>query len=146
MAGSRARTEMWKLLPRVASISWTLLRSALADALRTPSTQYSTRQMTVAGTVVYIMEPMWSYSGVPDISAATLVVSDRGDSLSPKKAPEHTAPAISGAEMPMLTPTPNRARPMVAMEPKEEPVNRDVMAHRMKVSGTIMLGEQIFRP
>ena len=111
-----------------------------------PSTVYRTRQITVAGTVVYIMEPMWSYRGVPDISAATLVVSDRGDILSPKKAPEQTAPAISGAEMPILVPTPNKAKPMVAIEPKEVPVKRLVIAQRTKASGTMILGEHILRP
>ena len=38
IAGIRARAVMLKLLPRVSSISCTLLRSALAEALRIPST------------------------------------------------------------------------------------------------------------
>ena len=145
-AGTRAMTLILKFAPRVSRISSMLLRSALAEAFLMPSTVYRIRQITVAGTVVYIMEPMWSYRGVPDISAATLVVSDRGDILSPKKAPEQTAPAISGAEMPILVPTPNKAKPMVAIEPKEVPVKRLVIAQRTKASGTMILGEQILRP
>ena len=52
---------------------------------------------------------------MPVVAAARFVVSDIGDILSPKKAPETIAPTIRGAGTPMLMPTPYRATPMVAM-------------------------------
>ena len=48
------------------------------------------------------MERTWSYRSVLATAAAKLVESDRGDCLSPKKAPQMMAPAV----MPMGMPRP----------------------------------------
>lgn len=79
---------------------------------------------------------------MPVVAAARFVVSDIGDILSPRKAPETIAPTIRGAGKTILMPTPYRATPMVAMLPKEVPVKSDRMTHRRKVNGTIKDGDR----
>ena len=69
-----------------------------------------------------------------------------GESLSPKKAPETTAPAIMGAGMDMLMPMPIRARPTVPALPQEVPVAREVTQQIKKAAGRKILGDRIFSP
>ena len=87
------------------------------------------------GTVVTIMKRMWVNNGVPAEDEARTVVSDRGDTLSPKYAPEIMAPAIQPGSYPWAVPMPTRATPIVAMVVHELPVItaiRALMAHEAK--------------
>ena len=52
------------------------------------------------GTVVIIIYRMWVKSGVSADDEASTVVSDRGEILSPKYAPEMIAPAIHPSSKP----------------------------------------------
>lgn len=67
--------------------------------------------MTQAGTVVYIIFLMWSNKSTPTSEAAILVVSDKGDILSPNNAPEMTAPATMAGFAPKRLPYPKMQRP-----------------------------------
>ena len=57
------------------------------------------------------------------------VVSESGDILSPKYAPEMIAPAIMPSLKPSARPMPRRATPMVAMVVHELPIITDTSAH-----------------
>ena len=61
---------------------------------------------------------------------ARIVVSDMGDILSPKNAPQITAPAVIGAGIPILVPIPIIATPAVPTVPLEVPQNKDTTEHR----------------
>jgi len=56
------------------------------------------------------------------MAGAIFVVSDKGEILSPKKAPEITAAAVIAAGKPIPLPTAIRAIPTVAIDVKEVPV------------------------
>ncbi|MPN00231.1 hypothetical protein SDC9_147425 [bioreactor metagenome] len=58
-----------------------------------------------------------------------LTVSEIGDNLSPKIAPEITAPAVIAGSMPRPPPIPIRATPKVAAVPHEVPVARHDIEH-----------------
>ena len=60
-----------------------------------------------------------------------MVVSDMGDILSPKKAPQIHAPAVTGAGMPRLFPMPIIATPAVPTEPREVPLSSDMIEHKI---------------
>ena len=57
-----------------------------------------------------------------------MVVSEKGESLSPNTAPEMTAPAAMGRGAPVAMATPITATPAVPAEPKEVPVKVEMMA------------------
>ena len=85
---------------------------------------------------------MWSKSFTPVVEAASTVVSDSGDILSPKYAPEITAPAIQASLYPIIEPMPIKAMPMVAHVVHELPVRTEITEQTMhvtarKVSGLI---------
>ena len=65
--------------------------------------------------------------------AASTVVSDSGDTLSPKYAPEIMAPAIQPSSNPCALPIPRRAMPIVAMVVHELPVMMDTNAQITQV-------------
>lgn len=52
-----------------------------------------------------------------------MVVSDSGDSLSPRYAPEMTAPAVIGAETPIIEAMPTSPTPTVAAVVHEMPMD-----------------------
>ena len=60
---------------------------------------------------------------------ARTVVSDRGDTLSPKYAPEMIAPAIHPSLYPITLPIPWNAMPIVAIVVHELPDRTDITAH-----------------
>src|SRR5690606_8870460 len=74
------------------------------------------------GSVVYSRWPICSYKLTPVDSAAIFVVSESGDSLSPKYAPATTAPATAARLTSIPAPTPIKATPIVPAEPQEVPV------------------------
>ena len=92
------------------------------------------------------MQRMWSKISAPETEGARLVVSDRGDILSPNQAPQTMAPMTRGRGMAVVEATPTMARPMVATLPKEVPVNSAHRKHGTKARGTRILGEISFMP
>ena len=64
----------------------------------------------------------------PAAIGASMVVSEKGESLSPNTAPEITAPAVIGRGAPVAIATPMTATPAVPAEPKEVPVKVEMMA------------------
>ena len=59
---------------------------------------------------------------------AKFVVSESGDILSPKYAPDTTAPATIGSGAPSPEAIPIKATPMVPAEPHDVPVQMDTIA------------------
>src|SRR5699024_740050 len=82
-----------------------------------------------AGPVVIIMYLMCSIMGVLVSAAMRLVESESSDSLSPKYAPETTAPAVIAGGIPRPDPTAIKATPTEPMVPHEVPVAREVTEH-----------------
>ena len=80
------------------------------------------------------------------MAGAMLVVSDRGDILSPKYAPDRTAPATIGRGKPSPPPIPIKAIPMVPVVPQEVPVASEVMEHMISAAGKNILGCNIIKP
>ncbi len=89
---------------------------------------------------------MWGKSELPAMAGARFVVSERGESLSPKQAPETTAPATMPAGIPKPMPMPVRAIPTVPAVPQEVPVARDTIQQITKVAARNTPGERICRP
>ena len=77
---------------------------------------------------------------------AITVVSESGDILSPKYAPEMMAPAVSASEKPSAWPMPIRATPTVAMVVQEEPVMMDTTAHSTQAVSRNTFGLMILMP
>ena len=83
---------------------------------------------------------------MPAIAGARFVVSDNGDILSPKYAPEMIAPAIIPSLIPIAFPIPINANPTVAMVVHELPVANDTKAHTTQDAKSKMVGFNIFNP
>ena len=94
----------------------------------------------------YIIEPMCSYSPHPAHRGARLVVSDRGDSLSPKMTPLTTAPAVMGKEASSPAATPIIATPIVPAEPQLVPVTTLIRQQIKKVHRYKSFGSINFKP
>lgn len=63
--------------------------------------------------------------GMFTTAGAKFVVSDSGDILSPKQAPQMTAPAANAGETPVVAAIPIKATPTVLTVVNELPVNID---------------------
>ncbi len=74
------------------------------------------------------------------------MVSERGESLSPKYAPEIIAPATKPGENPSAVPMPNSATPMVAIVDQELPVDIDITALIRTVANRKIFGFRISKP
>ena len=101
--GSSNTGLRWKISPSFSSIAATpaaLVATSLWPV--SPRIENSTSAIRKLGPVEYIMCRMCSNSSDPATAGARLVVSDSGDILSPKYAPEMIAPAA----MPRLIPSP----------------------------------------
>src|SRR5690606_34873677 len=105
-----------------------------------------TRAISMDGTVVGIMFLMCENRSVPVTAGARLVVSDSGETLSPKKAPETTAPAVQYIGMPKPAPMPISARPTVPTVPQEVPSDRETIEQRIIAAARKISGERITRP
>ena len=79
--------------------------------------------MRKAGTVVQSIFFICSKSDTPTVSEARLVVSESGDILSPKKAPEMIAPAVMASDKSKAPAIPIKATPIVADVVKELPMH-----------------------
>ena len=98
------------------------------------------------GIVVYIIYLICVNKLVPAIAGARLVVSDKGDILSPKYAPDIIAPAIRPFEISKALPIPNRAIPTVAIVDHELPEANETIAHMMAAATRKILGFSICNP
>ena len=85
-------------------------------------------------------------SGVSVTDDARMVVSDNGEILSPKYAPEMMAPAMMPSSNPCALPIPIRAIPIVAMVVHELPVITDTSMHIMHDEARKKSGWIIFIP
>ena len=138
----------WKLSVMNPRMESTTPRSAPAAsfAWEKPITRYATSATTRDGPVVKIMCLMWSNRLEPATAGARFVVSDRGDILSPKYAPDTTAPAVIAGLKPKAVPTPIRATPMEPAVDQEEPVARDTMEQSRQAVNRKMDGAMILIP
>ena len=91
-----------------------------------------TPEIINAGIVVYIMFLMWSKRSIPTMLAAIPVVSDSGDILSPKKAPDTTAPAVIAGFRSNTPDRPMSATPRVATVVKLLPIEIPIIAVMQK--------------
>ena len=80
------------------------------------------------------------------MAEAKLVVSDKGDILSPKYAPEITAPATIGAGKPKAFPIPISAIPTVAVVLHELPIIKETKAVIINVDAKKIAGLSNFKP
>ncbi len=87
-----------------------------------PSTIKITREIKIEGTVVKDKYLICEIKSLPAIAGARLVVSDKGDILSPKYAPLKIAPATKPSEISSALPIPINAIPIVAEVVHELPV------------------------
>ena len=83
---------------------------------------------------------MWSNSFTLEVAAASNVVSERGESLSPTRAPEMMAPAAIGAGIPSPWAMPIKAMPIVPAVPQEVPVTKEVIIQIINAMGRNSLG------
>ena len=98
------------------------------------------------GIVVNVMYLMCVNKSVPAIAGARFVVSDIGDNLSPKYAPDTTAPATIPKSKPNAPPIPIKAIPTVAEVVQELPVAIEITEHIINVAGKKMAGLKICKP
>ena len=82
----------------------------------------------------------------PDTAGARFVVSLKGESLSPKYAPEIAAPATIPAGRPKAFPIPIKATPIVADVLQLLPVANETTAHKITHAGKKILGFIISNP
>ena len=87
-----------------------------------PKYQNNPNVIKILGTVVHNIYRIWVIKSVPAIAAAKLVVSESGDNLSPKYAPEIIAPAVIACGASSAVPIPISATPTVATVDQELPV------------------------
>ena len=102
--------------------------------------------MTKAGIVVHIKFLMCSNKSAPAIADAKLVESDSGDVLSPKIAPDTTAPATRAGLICIVNHIPNKAIPTVEIVVKALPIETPTKAHTINTDGTKNLMLIILKP
>ena len=98
------------------------------------------------GTVVISIYLICVKMGVPEEEDARTVVSDRGETLSPKYAPEIIAPAVHPASYPWAVPIPIKATPIVAIVVHELPVIIAIRALIRQAAKRNISGMIIFIP
>ena len=89
-----------------------------------PSTANATHASANAGTDVHTWARMWSNVSAFTIWADRIVVSDSGEVLSPRYAPEMTAPAVMAGDTPSRPAMPTRPTPIVPAVVHELPIDR----------------------
>jgi len=82
----------------------------------------------MAGMVVAIIFLICENTSVPVTAGARFVVSDKGEILSPKKAPETTAPAVQYMGISKPSPMPISASPTVPTLPQLVPNETETTA------------------
>ena len=89
---------------------------------------------------------MWSNRSTLLTDDARTVVSDSGEILSPKYAPEIIAPAVMASGKPSALPIPRSATPTVAMVVQDDPVSTDTSAQSTHAVRRNTLGLIILTP
>ena len=89
---------------------------------------------------------MCDIKSVPAIAGARLVVSERGDILSPKYAPDIIAPPIKPSEIPKAVPIPSIAIPIVAIVDQLLPVANETIAQTIQQAKRKIDGLSISNP
>ena len=89
---------------------------------------------------------MWVNIGTLLIEEASTVVSDSGEILSPKYAPEMIAPAITPSLKPSALPIPRRATPIVAIVVHELPTMTETSAQITQAVSRNIFGLMILTP
>ena len=84
---------------------------------------------------VMLMALTWLKILMSLVEDARMVVSEMGESLSPKMAPERTAPTMTSTGIPMLTPTLTQAMPTVPAVLQELPIQLQRTAQSRKKMG-----------
>ena len=122
--------------------------SAAFDFVSTvkPKNKKMIKVIAKEGIVVYAMYFICVNKSVPAIAGARFVVSDKGDILSPKYAPEITAPAAIPEGIPMVFPIPINATPTVAAVVHELPVAIEIMAQTIHEATKKKVGLIISNP
>ena len=75
-----------------------------------------------------------------------MVVSESGDILSPKYAPDTIAPAVIAGLIPRPIPTPMRATPMVPAVPHEVPVASETIQQSRQPANRKIVGLSTISP
>ena len=89
---------------------------------------------------------IWLNNSPPAIAGAKFVVSLNGDILSPKYAPDKTAPAVIPTSIPSVFPIPINAIPIVADVVQELPVAIDIIAQIITQAARNIVGLSICKP
>lgn len=111
-----------------------------------PKMKNAIKAIMKAGTVVQSMLRICSNKSTPVTAGARFVVSDKGDILSPKNAPEIIAPAIRAGSYPRALPMPIKASPTVAAVVKALPILVPTIAQTTKTVGMKIFGDTSWKP
>ena len=127
-----------KTLIEKLSLSSCKVTSKFDDVLKvsilSPITANKISAITMLGNVVHTICPMCPNKSVPATAGARLVVSDRGDILSPKYEPEIIAPAVISSDIPIPAAAPINAMPTVPATVQELPMDRAINAQIMQLA------------
>ena len=102
--------------------------------------------MAYAGIVLGSIALICAQISVPATAGERLVVSESGDILSPKNAPEQIAPTVQCIGTPSASPMPTMARPTVPTVPQEVPVASETTVVKIQVAGRNTVGFKIDSP
>src|SRR3546814_14531249 len=104
------------------------------------------KAISMAGTVVGIMFLMCENRSTPVTAGARFVVSESGDTLSPKNAPDTTAPAVQYIGMPTPAPIPIRDSPTVPTVPHDVPRASDTSEQKTTAPARKICAERVGQP
>ena len=102
--------------------------TALDGVARKPSSAKPSSATKMDGTVVQSCARMWVNRSTPASCALSTVVSDSGELLSPKYAPEMTAPAVIAGDTPTSEAIPTSPTPIVPAVVHELPMPTEMAA------------------
>ncbi len=140
MAGTSSRTGVTLNFAFIAACTASALVAPPWRSMVNPIIRKITIVIISDGVVVITIYRTCVNRSVPATAGARLVVSDRGDILSPKYAPEMIAPAIIASLKPSALPMPSRATPIVATVDHELPVETDTTAQMITAAKRKILG------
>src|SRR4051812_18214557 len=122
--GRKDKGETWKC--------WSSPRM-VSDASKSPRVPSSANRPSATpseGTDVHKVSRICADRSDPVDAVARLTVSESGEALSPKYAPEITAPAVIAGDRPMFAAIPIRPMPIVPTTVQELPMQIATTAHR----------------
>ena len=135
-----------KLDERILSVSFTLSLSISTAENFVCITPKKMMVAMYAGIVAVATLLIWSKILTSHVPDERLTVSDIGDILSPKMAPQIIAPAVIAGGIFNPPPIPISATPNVAAVPQDVPVHSVVLAQTKVAAIRNIDGEIIFRP